>query len=405
MVVHGHRVDHFARTFVPLFCFAEQMAEAWSLALEAAKVPEAARQKLIQLGYETQDAFNFDDDDSFKAFMKQFLLVEWKPDGVTEQTWSFHPIVGKLKAVWKKAAGCTHPPSQVLTAPSPATGGLAGALVGHSKTLTVVDRDEMRRELEKRYTGVLVTLASLPSMSLLHTVKAQTDGKAWDWIPWKRLLSEKAAIAVKERRPKGVQDSFMEALALGAGCFEEQWDRELSGAPYAVQAILQVRANAYAMLGAAHLTSWAMYNARFLEYYTKDPGEHFRYMSVAEAEESDQQALREIFGLCYAGASLDDSINTVVTDRDMLRHLMMPRPKVSKPLVDREPLQRKRKGNGTANKEVEEELGVCFAWAKGKCKRKNCRWRHPACTICGKPERHTSMCTEQVPKKKLKAVQ
>ena len=154
------------------FCFAEQMAEAWSLALEAAKVPEAARQKLIQLGYETQDAFNFDDDDTFKAFMKQFLLVEWKPDGVTEQTWFFHPIVGKLKAVWKKAAGCTHPPSQVLPAPSPATGGLAGALVGHSKTLTVVNRDEMRRDLEKKYTGVLVTLASLPSMSLLHTVKA-----------------------------------------------------------------------------------------------------------------------------------------------------------------------------------------------------------------------------------------
>jgi len=73
--------------------------------------------------------------------------------------------------------------------------------------------------------------------------------------------------------------------------------------------------------------------------------------------------------------------------------------------VDREPLQRKRKGNGTANKEVEEELGVCFAWAKGKCKRKNCRWRHPACAICGKPEHHTSMCTENVPKKKLKAVQ
>ena len=117
------------------FCFAEQMAEAWPLALEAAKVPEAARQKLIELGYETQDAFNFDDDDTFKAFMKQFLLVEWKPDGVTEQTWFFHPIVGKLKAVWKKAAGCTHPPSQVLPAPSPATGGLAGALVGHSNTL------------------------------------------------------------------------------------------------------------------------------------------------------------------------------------------------------------------------------------------------------------------------------
>ena len=187
------------------------MAEAWKLALETARVPEAAKLKIIELGYETQDAFNFDDDDTFKAFMKQFLLVEWKPDGVTETTWSFHPIVGKLKALWRKAAGSTHPPSQVLTAPSPATGGLAGVLVGHSKTLTVVDRDEMRRDLEKKYTGVLVTMASLPSMSLLHTVKAQVDGKAWDWIPWKRLLSEKAAMAVKERRPRGVQDTFMEA--------------------------------------------------------------------------------------------------------------------------------------------------------------------------------------------------
>ena len=105
VVVHGHRADHIAVNFVPFLCFAEQMAEAWSLALEAAKVPEAARQKLIQLGYETQDAFNFDDDDTFKAFVKQYLLVEWKPDGVTEQTWFFHPIVGKLKAVWKKAQG------------------------------------------------------------------------------------------------------------------------------------------------------------------------------------------------------------------------------------------------------------------------------------------------------------
>ena len=68
------------------------MAEAWKLALETARVPEAAKLKIIELGYETQDAFNFDDDDTFKAFMKQFLLVEWKPDGVTETTWSFHPV-------------------------------------------------------------------------------------------------------------------------------------------------------------------------------------------------------------------------------------------------------------------------------------------------------------------------
>ena len=67
----------------PCFALLSRWPRLGRLRLEAAKVPEAARQKLIQLGYETQDAFNFDDDDTFKAFMKQFSV------GGMEARWSY----------------------------------------------------------------------------------------------------------------------------------------------------------------------------------------------------------------------------------------------------------------------------------------------------------------------------
>ena len=196
-------------------------------------------------------------------------------------------------------------------------------------------------QVEKKCSGTLVTLASLPSMTLLNQVKAQADSKSWDWIPWKKLLSEKMAAAMRGRRKPEPAEAFMEALACGAGFYEEQYDLELSSAPYQVLALLQVRSHAYAMLEACHLGSWALYNSRFMEYYTRDCGDHFRFLTVSEAEEADQLALREVFGLCYAGSSLDDALSTVAVDRDMLRHLLMPRPKVAKQPRDKEPLKRK----------------------------------------------------------------
>ena len=51
---------------------------------------------------------------------------------------------------------------------------------------------------------------------------------------------------------------------------------ELSPSPFRVQGLLQVRAHAFAMVDACHLGSWALYIARFLEYYKADVGEHFR---------------------------------------------------------------------------------------------------------------------------------
>ena len=65
----------------------------------------------------------------------------------------------------------------------------ASQLVGQGQAITVAERDAMRRSLENKCAGTLVTLAALHSIPLLQRVKAQQDSKAWDWISWKRLLS------------------------------------------------------------------------------------------------------------------------------------------------------------------------------------------------------------------------
>ncbi|CAE7201480.1 unnamed protein product [Symbiodinium microadriaticum] len=59
--------------------------------------------------------------------------------------------------------------------------------------------------------------------------------------------------------------------------------------------------------------------------------EYLTMASVAEAEEADKAALQEVFGLCYVGETLDDALSSVAVDGDLLRHLLMPRPKMPKP--------------------------------------------------------------------------
>lgn len=106
------------------------------------------RGKLKELGYKTQEAFQFKDDATFDSFAKHFLLRQLKPDG------------GVLRALWKTAsASAPTSPRLALAIPS-SLGGLTGALVGQGKTITVAVRGPMRRSL-----GTLVIVATLLSIS------------------------------------------------------------------------------------------------------------------------------------------------------------------------------------------------------------------------------------------------
>ena len=125
---------------------------------------------------------------------------------------------------------------------------------------------------------------------------ARKQGVGMDLM--EKLLSEKAVAAVKGRRKAGPQDSFMEALACGAGFFEEQYDKEISGAPFQVQALLQVRAHAYSMVNASHLGSWALYNTRFMEFYTQECGDHYRFLTAV------RRLISWHYGRCLACATV-----------------------------------------------------------------------------------------------------
>jgi len=148
-------------------------------------------------------------------------------------------------------------------------------------------------------------------MPFLNIVKAQHDNKAWDWFPWKKVLSEKVASALKDKKP-----ALGPLEVLCGANVEEQLDRELSNQPFPILQLLTVRGHAYAMVGSGHLGSWTLYNNRFMKFYTQVPGPHLRFCSAQEAEEADQAAMREVFNLCYAGSSIDDALHSIAVDRD-----------------------------------------------------------------------------------------
>lgn len=383
-----------------LFLFVLMATEAWTRVMEAALLPEPAQKRLVELGYVSQDTFQFKDESTLEDFIQHFLREQLKVENLTDKSWAFHPMCGILRRLWRQAGGVSGTDTALLKVPSPASAaaGTVNLFAGAcSKSLTVADRDQLRRDLEKKCSGTLVTLNTLPAMSLLNLVQAQKLQGAYDWIPWKKLLSEKAASLVKGRKPVDVKDRFVEALAFGVGLCDEEWDREIPAAPYRVHELLQVRANCYAMVGACHLGNWALYAQKFMEFYTMEPGTHCRYPNIQEAEDADQAALREVFRLCYGGATLDDALATVAIDRDMLRQLLQPRPKLLQAAKgDREPLKRKKGAKPEAASGT--GLGECFLWRRGKCNRANCKFNH-ACGNCGATDHCAKECVSHKEKK------
>ena len=381
--------------------------EAWTKTLKGAGIPEHVCKKLQDMQYTTADSFCFKDEATLEAFVKHLLLKEKVENGVDDSCWAFHPLCGKLKGLWRKISATTDKGLTTVAVPAPSSATTAAAhavqqLIGAcGKILTVVDRDKMRRELEQKFTGALVSLSTLPCMSLLNAVHTQKQNSTWEWIGWKRLLSEKQWQAMKSRKSGDTKDRFIEALALGVGLEDDQWDRDLPAAPFQVQTMLQVRNFAYAMVGACHLGSLSMYSQRFIEYYTAEPGDNARYPTVQEAEQADHAALQEVFNLCYNGANLDDALCTVAVNRDMLRQLLCPRPKLPRAVkVDRPPL--KRRAPQGAGSDAGNPNGECFDdWRKGKCTRAKCRYLH-SCAMCGAADHHADQCKFQGDIKKKK---
>lgn len=236
--------------------------EAWTKTLTGAGIPEHVCKKL-EMQYTTADSFCFKDEATFEAFVKHLLPMEKVEIGVDESSWVFHPLCGKLKGLWRKVSVSSDK-------------GVTTVAVGdhshraHRATAEWETRDKMRCELEQNFTGALVSLSTLPSMSVLNAVHIQKQHSTWEWIGWEKLLNEKQWQAMKAGKAGDTKDRFIEALALGVGLVDDEWGRDLPAAPFQVQTMFQVRNFAYAMVSLNMY--WEYYTADKLLLQSRKPG-------------------------------------------------------------------------------------------------------------------------------------
>ena len=163
-------------------------------------------------------------------------------------------------------------------------------------------------------------------MSLSQSIQTQARPKAWEWLPWLKVLSERAALDARGRKLRASREETLDKL-LG-GSMEE----ELSRSPYKLQALLTVHGHAYAMCGAGHLGSWSLCVS--ISFHGVLRGDLARALPPSQLLPAWRRQRRRTasgnFSLCFSGATTDDAISSVVVDRDTLRHLLAPRPKVPK---------------------------------------------------------------------------
>ena len=99
----------------------------------------------------------------------------------------------------------------------------------------------------------------------------------------------------------------------------------------------------------------------------------------------------EVFSLCFAGQTLDDALHHVTVDRDMLRHLLVEKPKVNA----RPPLKRPTPPAvpKLPGKEKRPRNGECWGWREGRCSNPLCKFKRE-CAKCGSKNHHSGECDQ-----------
>ena len=368
-------------------------------------LPDVIAKSLHDMGYDSPETFR-------SSFVDTAALESWlgraRPKlgeavaDVDDEDWSTHSMAGKLRRLWSRCGPCL--PTAVASKPPCSALALFGesALPQSSQRLDAGDRERLLKDFEKRFPGLALCASTLPSLGLLQCVQSQCKSKAWTWVPWKRILSEEAALDVQSRRATRKRD-MAEIVAEAAGLCSDEWDLDLSASPYKVQTLLTVRAHAYAMSEAGHLHSWMSYVNKFMIHYTRRPGLGLRPPSPAEAEEADKEVLGEIFRMVFHDdVSIDDALQSVVRE-DLLRVKLMPQPKPLKapppPSLPSGPRpsgaggKRTKGGKEAPDPRKRYKKGNCWGFQEGSCPKsaKDCKfWR--CCDKCGSPDHGAADC-------------
>ncbi|OLQ06360.1 Protein lap1 [Symbiodinium microadriaticum] len=342
--------------------------QTWKAFLQECGLPESCVAALVSSGYDSRETFGqaFLDTAALERFIKHFLTILKAAGEVAGDMWDIHPVAGKLRGVWSKCRPTSEP---VSVKPSSQALAVPGLLCSQPQKIQAADRCRLKKELESMYSSAVITPATMPALSLLQTIHLQVESKNWEWLPWKRLLSEDALLEMKGRRSQasGNELQLVQALECAAGVYREEWDLDLGPSAMRVQHLLETRSHAYVMCGAGHLGHWNVYVKKFMGYYCKRPSDGFRPPSVQEAEAADRVAMEEAFGLCFGGHDLNDALNHVSMDRDLLRHLLVEKPKVSSrpPLKRPAPFPGGKTRPDKPDKDKRPRNGECWGWREG----------------------------------------
>ena len=236
------------------------------------------------------------------------------------------------------------------------------------------------------------------------TSTLQTNFK---YIPWHLRLSDKTQEELSLHRPRKVprlEDLLWDDVPLR--------DIPSNGiSQMFLFHLLELISIAYAMLEAAHLSSFRKYNKLFISLaFRKHQAEvGLRNPTVLELQQADRAAWKVISDLCIRGWTLDDALHEVVEVRCVLHSELQPRPAPPKAIRTQKGRGKGKKGKTALPSNTQQKwitsftdaggkkLNLCKGWnLRSGCNRKDCQFIHKCCVdVNGKP----CMCDHQAYKR------
>ena len=238
-------------------------------------------------------------------------------------------VLANMKAAWSAALATFASASSGQTSSATALDASKSAsdVASWSDTfppkLSTAFTKQIITRFESAYPGDILGDSNTPSSRLLALCNKYLSDKCFKYIPWHLRLSDKTQEELSLHRPRKVPR--LEDLL---------WD---DVPQMFLFHLLELVSIAYAMLEAAHLSSFRKYNKLFISLafrrHQSDAG--LRNPTVIELQQADRAAWKTISDLCIRGWSLDDALHEVVEVRCILHSELQPRPAPPKAAINR----------------------------------------------------------------------
>ena len=322
-------------------------------------------------------------------------------------------VLANMKAAWSAAlatfasASSGQPSSATTLDASKAATDVTSWADAFPPKLSTAFTKQIINRFESAYPGDILDDSNTPSSRLLALCNKYLSDKSFKYIPWHLRLSDKTQEEISVHRPRKVPR--LEDLL-----WDDVPSRDIPS--YGISQmflfhLLELVSIAYAMLEAAHLSSFRKYNKLFISLafrrHQSDAG--LRNPTVIELQQADRAAWKAISDLCIRGWSLDDALHEVVEVRCILHSELQPRPAPPKAIRVAKGRGKGKKGKSALPSNTQQKwitsftdaggkkLDLCKSWnLRSGCNRKDCKFIHKCCVdVNGKP----CMCDHQAYKR------